>query len=136
MAKVAPMITRTQQLHLLALILAGVISLPLPPSPSLRNAADGAGILVGTAVRPAQLSETAYATTLAREFNMAEPEDAMKWWVIRRSQDTFDFGPGDEVVRFALANRIKVRGHCLLWARDNPPWLAQGDFTPARLSVL
>jgi endo-1,4-beta-xylanase len=60
----------------------------------------------------------------------------MKWWVVRRNPDTFDVGPGDEVVRFALAKQIKVRGHCLLWARDNPQWLAQGDSTPARLSDL
>jgi endo-1,4-beta-xylanase len=116
-------------------ILVGVVPLSGPPL-SLRNAADRAGVLVGTAIRPAQLSEVAYATTMSREFNMVEPEDAMKWWVVRRNQDTFDFSPGDEVVRFAQAHGIKVRGHCLLWARDNPEWLAQGHFTPAHLSDL
>jgi endo-1,4-beta-xylanase len=125
-------------MHVLALIVGLACSSRSSPGPlpSLREAADGTGILMGTAVRPAQLSETAYATTLAREFNMIEPEDAMKWWVIRRSQDTYDFGPGDEVVRFAVANGMKVRGHCLLWARDNPPWLIQGDFAPDQLSDL
>jgi len=131
-----PMSTRKQQFHLFALVIVVAGSSSFRPPLSLRSAADRAGVLVGTAVRPAQLSETAYATTLAREFNMIEPEDAMKWWVVRRSQDTYDFGPGDEVVRFALANRIKVRGHSLLWARDNPPWLTQGNFTPAQLSDL
>ena len=46
---------------------------------SLREAAQASGILIGTAVRPAQLSEPAYASTLAREFNMLEPEDVLKW---------------------------------------------------------
>ena len=52
-------------------------------SQTLRQAADRDGVLVGTAVRPSQLSEPAYASTLAREFNMVEAEDAMKWWVLR-----------------------------------------------------
>ena len=45
---------------------------------SLRQAADRDGILIGTAVRPSQLSEENYASTLAREFNCREgftPED-------------------------------------------------------------
>ena len=126
---------RVRHIRTLALILVGVV--PLAGSrPSLRSAADRAGMLMGTAVRPAQLSEVAYATTLSREFNMVEPEDAMKWWVVRRSQETFDFRQGDEVVRFAEAHGIKVRGHCLLWGRDNPEWLAQGHFTPGHLSRL
>jgi endo-1,4-beta-xylanase len=37
---------------------------------SLREAAQSSRVLIGTAVRPAQLSEAAYASTLAREFNM------------------------------------------------------------------
>ena len=48
---------------------------------SLRQEAGRIGILVGTAVNPAYLSEPAYALTLAREFNMLEAEDAMKWTV-------------------------------------------------------
>jgi endo-1,4-beta-xylanase len=93
-------------------------------------------MLVGTAVRPSQLSEPAYASTLAREFNMVEAEDAMKWWILRPDQDTFDFRPGDEVVRFAQAHQMKVRGHCLVWGRYNPDWLTQSHFTPQQLSQL
>jgi endo-1,4-beta-xylanase len=102
----------------------------------LRQVADATGLLIGTAVRPAQLSETAYASTLAREFNMVEPEDAMKWWVVRRDQSRFDFSHGDAIVRFAQAHQMKVRGHCLVWGRDNPEWLTQGHFTSAQLSFL
>ena len=57
---------------------------------SLRELAQKAGMLIGTAVRPAQLSETAYASTLAREFNMAEPEDALKWEVIHPQPESFE----------------------------------------------
>ena len=59
------------------------------PAPAGADAASG--ILIGAAVRPAQLSESAYAATLAREFNMVEPEDALKWEVLRPDPQTFDF---------------------------------------------
>ena len=67
---------------------------------------------------------------------MLEPEDVMKWWVVRRNQGAFDFREGDEVVRFAQAHRMKVRGHCLVWDHNNPGWLAQGHYTPTQLSHL
>jgi len=54
-----------------------LITATLSPTQSLRQAADHDGLLIGTAVRPSQLSETAYASTLAREFSMVEAEDAM-----------------------------------------------------------
>jgi endo-1,4-beta-xylanase len=101
---------------------------------TLREAANARGILVGTAVRPSLFSEAAYSETLAREYNMVEAEDAMKWWPIRRVKGTFDFHDGDEVVRFAQAHSMKVRGHCLVWDHQNPEWLVHGRFTPQQLS--
>lgn len=64
---------------------------------------------------------------------MVEPEDAMKWWTVRHDPGSFDFREGDEVVRFAQAHGMKVRGHCLVWDHDNPTWLAQGHFTPEQM---
>jgi len=106
------------------------------PSVTLRQAADQGHILIGAAVRPSLFSEAAYSETLVREFNMIEPEDAMKWWTVRRNAGTFDFREGDEVVRFAQAHNMKVRGHCLVWDHDNPDWLAHGHFTPVQLSEM
>jgi endo-1,4-beta-xylanase len=103
---------------------------------TLRQAADRRHLLVGTAVRPSLFSEAAYSETLAREFNMVEPEDAMKWWTVRHSPDEFDFSQGDEVIHFAQAHGMKVRGHCLVWDHNNPDWLANGHFTPEQLSHL
>lgn len=39
---------------------------------------------------------------------MFEPEDVLKWWVVRRDRG-FDFQQGDEVVRFAPAQEVNVR---------------------------
>jgi endo-1,4-beta-xylanase len=106
------------------------------PPDSLREAAQGSGMLVGAAVRPAQLTEAAYAATLAREFNLLEPEDAMKWEVLRPDPQSFDFSQADRVADFAARHNMKVRGHTLVWHRQIPPWLAQGQFTSGQLAQL
>src|SRR3954447_21639188 len=101
---------------------------------SLKQLADKAQFLIGTAVRPSLLSEAPYSETLGREFNMVEPEDAMKWWTVRRNEGAFDFQQGDQIVRFAQAHGMKVRGHCLVWDHDNPKWLSAAKFTPQQLA--
>ncbi len=123
-------------IHRQLCFLIALTSTTVTPSLELRQAADQAHVLVGAAVRPGLFSEAAYAATLAHEFNMLEPEDAMKWWVVRQNVGRFDFQAGDEVVRFAQAHGMKVRGHCLVWDHNNPEWLAQGHFTPVQMSRL
>lgn len=85
-----------------------------PAPQSLREAAGHSGMLIGAGVRPAQLSEAAYADTLAREFNMRELEDALKWEVLRRDQHSFDFSQADQLVDFAIRHNLRVRGHTLV----------------------
>src|SRR5439155_742318 len=119
----------------LCLLLVGMIA-PLSWAQSLRREADCTGILVGTAVRTSQFSESAYATTLVREFNMMQAEDVMKWSTIRPDRKTFNFTLGDQVVDFAQAHDMKVRGHTLLWGRHNPEWLNGADYNPGMLSEL
>ncbi len=106
------------------------------PEESLREAARGAGILIGSAVRPAQLSEAAYASTLAREFDMVEPEDALKWEVVHPARESFDFSQGDQIVDFASRHNMKVRGHTLVWHRQNPKWLTEGNYTSGELAAI
>ncbi len=104
------------------------------PEPSLREIARDSGVLIGAAVRPAQLSEAAYATTLAREFNMLEPEDALKWEVVHPEKRTFNFHEADQIVAFAVAHNMKVRGHTLVWHQQNPKWLTEQNYTSSQLA--
>jgi endo-1,4-beta-xylanase len=73
-------------------------------SQTLRQAAEHSGMLVGAAARPEQFSEPLYAAALAREFNMLEPEDAMKWEVLHPAPATFDFSQADRII--ALGSHI------------------------------
>jgi len=121
----------------LALTVAVCLGALAGPRQTLRELADARGVLIGTAVRPPLLlSEARYSTTLAREFNMVEPEDAMKWWVVRPARDTFDFSEADVEVKFAEAHGMKVRGHTLVWGWSNPEWLKNLQASPAQRGEL
>ncbi|MFZ3340726.1 MAG: endo-1,4-beta-xylanase [Terriglobales bacterium] len=128
--------TRILVVPVSAFYFALAASAPSPSPQSLRDAAQHSGMLIGAAARPARLSETAYAATLAREFNMLEPEDALKWEVLRPDPRAFDFRQADQLVDFALRYNMKVRGHTLVWHQQNPAWLTAGHFTPGQLSKL
>jgi endo-1,4-beta-xylanase len=106
------------------------------PEQSLREAAQASGLLIGTAVRPPALSEPAYASTLAREFNMLEPEDALKWEVVHPERQSYDFSQADQIVDFAARHGMKVRGHTLVWHRQNPKWLTEGKYTSGELAEI
>jgi len=106
------------------------------PAQTLRDCADARGVLIGAAARPQMFSERLYSYTLAREFNLVEPEDAMKWWVLRPGPATFDFTQADLVVDFAQTHRMKVRRHTLVWGWSNPTWLNIDSFTSEQLNKL
>jgi endo-1,4-beta-xylanase len=103
---------------------------------SLRDTANVSGFLIGTAVRPAQLSEAAYSSTLAREFNMVEPEDVLKWETIHPAPQSFDFSQGDQIVDFASRHDMRVRGHTLVWHQQNPKWLTGGKYSSIELAQI
>jgi endo-1,4-beta-xylanase len=96
---------------------------------TLREAAQIRGMLIGSSVLTGAagfadpLLEPKYKEVLARQFNMIEPENAMKWMVLHPAPGTYDFKPADEIVRFAKEHGMKVRGHTLCWGVNNPSWL-------------
>lgn len=106
------------------------------PEPSLREAAQVIGFLIGAAVRPAQLAEAPYASALAREFNMLEPEDALKWEVVHPQPQSFNFSQADQIVDFATRHNMKIRGHTLVWHQQNPKWLTGGNYSPDELAQI
>ncbi|WP_240505892.1 endo-1,4-beta-xylanase [Erythrobacter colymbi] len=77
-----------------------------------------------------------YTAIVKGECGIVVPENEMKWQAVRPAPTVYSFDRMDEIVRWAQANALAVRGHTLLWHRPQwfPNWLNTYDFgaTPVR----
>ena len=103
---------------------------------TLREAAAMRGLLIGSATSPGLTRDAAYSAVLAREFNLIEPENDMKFDAIHPARDRFNFTNADALAAYAAANRMSLRGHTLVWHSQNPAWLTGGNFSPASLAAI
>lgn len=71
-----------------------------------------------------------YTAIIKAECGIVVPENEMKWQAVRPSPTAYAFDRMDEIVRWAQANALAVRGHTLLWHRPQwfPNWLNTYDF--------
>ena len=105
--------------------------------PTLRSLAESRDFSIGAAVAAAPLrDEPAYASTIAREFNMLTPENALKFGPLSPSRGVYDFDAADAIVEFARSHSMKVRGHTLVWHMMLPAWLTEGTFAPGELRTI
>src|SRR5579862_1891800 len=107
------------------------------PAPSLRDLAARDRLTVGSCVQVGLLRSGAdggqYEAVLARELNLVEPENELKPPSLWRALDKYDFTNPDFLLGkpgergWAQEHRMKVRGHVLVYARDEgytiPRWL-------------
>ena len=92
---------------------------------------------IGTAVGVKALrSDATFRKVLAQQFNSLTAEDAMKWVSVEPTRGTYDWSGADQIVAFAKAHGQKVRGHNLVWHRQLPKWLTNGNFGAAELRTL
>ena len=97
---------------------------------TLRSLSERRGLFIGAAVNARALrDDAAYRETLAREYNMLTPENEMKFGTLVKEPNVYNFGPADEILAFARANDMSLRGHTLVWHNQNPKWLCPENFT-------
>lgn len=103
---------------------------PAAANSPLRMLGPASGIQIGAAVSADPLrNEAPYSETLAREFSMVTPENALKMGPLRPSRDQYNFSEADLIIDFAQANNMQARGHTLVWHEMQPGWLTQGNFS-------
>ncbi|MYB09216.1 MAG: endo-1,4-beta-xylanase [Acidimicrobiia bacterium] len=90
---------------------------------SLRDLAAAGGVRVGAAVNDQIFGsgDKHYRSLLADEFNSVTAERAMKWLWIHPEPDRWDWEASDELVEFADAHQMQVRGHTVVWPHWGTP---------------
>jgi len=102
---------------------------PGDPIPSLAAAYRGK-FLVGAAVTGA-IVRGGGQQLVKDQFNVIVAENEMKPSALNHGEGQYDFARADALVEWARQNGIKVRGHCLVWHRDELPWMfTNGDGPP------
>lgn len=95
---------------------------------SLRDLAAAGGIRVGAAVSDSALGsgDEHFRSLLASEFNSVTAERAMKWMWIHPEPDRWEYGANDDLIGFAAAHEMQVRGHTVVWPHwGTPPYIAE-----------
>ncbi len=113
---------------------------------NLRTQANRIHLNLGTCVQPLLLNAEAdgglYVKTISENFNLVEPENDLKPPALWLARGKYAFGNADSVVEWARKALIKVRGHVLLYARDDgytiPRWLLadEANISPAKAEEL
>jgi endo-1,4-beta-xylanase len=121
------------RISLVAVIIAaaGVFAADTSPArendiPSLKATFDSQ-FRIGAAVEPAQIADPVDAALLRRHYNSITAENVMKPRTLGTAVGVYNYGPADELVRFAVANAMRVRGHTLVWHKTAPDWFFAGD---------
>lgn len=96
---------------------------------------------IGAAIEPASTSGTD-AAILQKHFSSITAENAMKPDTIwpnapgtTQPAASPNFVPADQLVNFAAANNIQLRGHTLVWHATTPSWLVTGDLATIRANL-
>ena len=92
-----------------------------PKADSLGALAARAGIQFGASIGH-DLPED-YAQLYRREARILTTDTALKFDFLRPSAKEFNFGPADQILKFADANHMPLRGHTLIWNENASSWL-------------
>ncbi len=107
---------------------------------TLKAAAARRNVIISTAVNPAHLDDTQYTNILGAEFAGVEPENEMKFALIHPrpniDEHPYDFAAADRLVAFAQRHGMQVRGHTLVWHKQNPDWVTQSNFDTVQLNSI
>ena len=77
----------------------------------------------GACVRPVPLvAERDYRTLIQTNCQQITPEGGLVWGHLRPVRDLFNFDSADDLLAFAEANEMTMRGHTLVWYGSMPDW--------------
>lgn len=115
-------------LSIVGIAISGLGAMPDAEAASSLAEAYKQHFLIGAAITPGQVLVPATRKLIAREFNIAVAENAMKPESLNREgPGQYNFENADRIVDFARSRHIKMRGHTLVWHQQAATWMFAGD---------
>jgi len=101
-----------------------LIPIPTPANTDTIGLRDVSPFPFGAAVNISSLkNNTKYSETVSREFNSITAENSMKMKAISQGRGNYFWDDADYLVGYAIANKIRVHGHALIWYKSTPAWI-------------
>ena len=92
----------------------------------LQRLAAEKGLVFGSCLALKYCAQSAaYQQLFLSQCDIATPELHMKWNSLSSQSGIYNFINADKFVTFCATNRIRVRGHTLVWHDALPTWVAQ-----------
>lgn len=92
---------------------------------SLRDRAAARGLFYGgAATRWVLERDAAFAARFGTECGVLVPESELKWDRVHPEPNRFDFSGADWLAEFARSRGMRLRGHALVYFRNEPAWVA------------
>lgn len=82
---------------------------------------------MGVAVSPRALKDSSQSDLIKTHYKSMTPENVMKMGPIHPEQNKYNWGPSDEIVKFAEDNNMIMRGHALCWHSQTPRWFFKDE---------
>lgn len=90
---------------------------------------------IGSAISQGHFDSSDYKRISAEEFNMATAEWEMKWSHTEPEHGKYTYELGDKILDFAKKNKIRMRGHNLIWHEEVPDWVYALDKETLRTAI-
>lgn len=123
----------------LGIVLSGssLFAQPEPTARTLRQASQG-HFEIGAGISDQIFAQEADWGLLTDQFSIVTPENCMKPQSLQPRLGEFRWETADQFVAFAVGKKLRVVGHCLLWAKDDRthPWYYLDGDQPASREVL
>lgn len=92
---------------------------------SLQALAAASGRIWGAAVTNEQLRDPSFRALVVAQAGLIVPENEMKWDRLEPAPVRFDFSASDQLLAFARAEGLAMRGHTLVWHQQLPNWVQE-----------
>ena len=74
-------------------------------------------------LKGAELKNTQFAASMIKECAMIVPKWEFRWNWLNPTPDEFNFSQTDEMVQWAKAHGMVLRGHTLIYHKSMPEWV-------------